>query len=193
MKKVGITGGIGSGKSTVCKVFELLGAPVYYADDEAKKMLDFDTSIKSNLIYLFGNSVLNDEGTIDRKKLASIVFNDKAKLEKLNSIIHPAVASHFEEWCQLNKSALFIIKEAAILFESNAYKQVDKIITVVAPVELKIERVLKRDATTKEDVLNRMANQMSDEEKIKKSDFVINNDEQQLIIPQVLVIAKQLS
>lgn len=192
MKKVGITGGIGSGKSTVCKVFELLGIPVYYADDEAKKLLDFDVEIKSKLQSIFGNSILNDQGGIDRKKIATIVFNDKQKLEQLNSVIHPAVATHFVNWCKLHSSASFIIKEAAILFESNAYKQVDKIITVVAPLELKIERVIKRDLASREEVLKRIANQMSDEEKIKRSDFVIVNDEQILVIPQVLDILKKI-
>lgn len=191
MKKIGITGGIGSGKSTVCKVFELLGIPVYYADIEAKKILDVDAT-KAELIHYFGNSIVNEEGTINRKKMAEIVFNDKAKLEKLNSVIHPAVAKHFENWCKIHTQEAFILKEAAILFESNAYKQVDITITVVAPTQLKVDRVVRRDNTTREEVLKRIENQMSDEEKIKRSDYIIYNDEQQLIIPQVIAIINKI-
>lgn len=192
MIKIGITGGIGSGKSTVCTVFELLAIPVYYADDEAKKMLDAD-SVRKSIITVFGNDVLNEKGVMDRKKISSIVFNDKKKLEQLNSIIHPAVADHFTNWLKHYSSYKYIVKEAAILFESNAYKQVDQVITVVAPTELRINRAMQRDAISKEQVEQRMNYQMSDEEKIKRSQFVIHNDEKQLLIPQILLIHEQLS
>jgi len=191
MLKLGITGGIGSGKTTVCRLFELLGIPVYYADDESKKLLEEDQLVKEQVIKTFSDSILNDLGTIDRKKLAAIVFNNKEQLEKLNAILHPAVGQHFENWLK-KQNAVYILKEAAILFESGAYKQVDKVLTVVAPLELKIQRTMKRDGVSREVVKKRIELQMSDEEKIKRSDFVITNNEQELLIPQVLSLHKQL-
>lgn len=191
MLKLGITGGIGSGKTTVCRLFELLGISVYYADEESKKLLDEDKEVKKQVLSIFGDSILNDAGLIDRKKLAEIVFNNKIQLEKLNSILHPAVGLHFESWLKKQKSP-YILKEAAILFESAAYKQVDKVLTIVAPLELKIQRTMKRDGVTREEVESRIKLQMSDEEKIKRSDFVIQNNEQELLIPQVLALHNQL-
>lgn len=191
MLKIGITGGIGSGKTTVCRVFELLGVPIYYADDESKIILNSDKEAKESVAKLFGNSILNADGTIDRKKLAALVFNKKEELDKLNAILHPAVGKHFDNWVN-EQTAPYCIKEAAILFESGAYKQVDKVIAVVAPLELKIDRTLKRDGITKEEVLARIKNQMPDEEKVKKADFVIQNDELQLLIPQVLKLHRQI-
>ncbi|MCX6297237.1 MAG: dephospho-CoA kinase [Bacteroidetes bacterium] len=187
MVKIGITGGIGSGKSTVCKVFEILGVPIFYADVESKKILSGDDIINKKIISTFGKSILDDAGLIERKKLATIVFNNKDELEKLNTILHPAVALHFENWVK-KQNTPYVLKEAAILFESGAYKQVDKKIVIVAPLELKIKRTISRDAITVEEVLSRMKNQLTDEEKIKRSDFVIYNDEQQLLVPQVLQI-----
>jgi dephospho-CoA kinase len=184
MKIVGITGGIGSGKSTVCKVFELLGVPVYYADEESKLLLN-DPLILNKLCAAFGPEVIV-EGKADRKKLSSIVFNDRQKLDTLNKIVHPAVKEHFEKWCSKNYASDYVIKEAAILFESETYMFVDKIITVTAPEELKIERVMKRDGVTEEDVRRRMLNQISDEEKMKRSDYVLMNDEKELLIPQLI-------
>lgn len=192
MLKIGVTGGIGSGKTTVCKLFELLGIPVYYADIESKKLLDTDMLVKERILKVFGNAVLGNSGLVNRKKLAEIVFNNKAELEKLNAILHPAVGLHLEEWMK-KQTAPYVIKEAAILFESGSYKQVDKIITVVAPLELKIGRTMKRDNLSKEEVTQRIQHQMPDDEKIKKSDFVIVNDEQQLLIPQVIALHNQFS
>lgn len=192
MIKVGITGGIGSGKTTVCKVFELLGVPVYYADIEAKQIVDSNLEVKKNIITTFGNSVLNDEEKIDKKKLASLVFNNKENLEKLNSIVHPAVREHFENWLQQHSTQKYILKEAAILFESGSYKLVDKVIAVVAPLELKISRTMQRDKVTQAEVELRISNQLNDDEKIKRSQFVIHNDEQQLLIPQILSIHAQI-
>lgn len=191
MLKIGITGGIGSGKTTVCKIFELLGVPVYYADDEAKKLLDSDLAVKEAVVNGLGAEVL-DNNQIDRKKLASLVFNNPANLALLNSIVHPAVGTHFENWLNHHSGSGYILKEAAILFESGAYKGVDKVITVVAPLELKIERVVKRDKTTREQVEQRINNQLSDDEKIKRSQFVVYNDEQNLLIPQIIRIHQQL-
>jgi len=191
MLKLGITGGIGSGKTTVCKLFELLGIPVYYSDEESKKLLAENGAVKEQVVALFGNSILDEEKNIDRKKLASLVFNNKEQLEKLNAILHPAVGIHFEQWLK-KQNAPYILKEAAILFESGANKQVDKVITVVAPLDLKIQRTMKRDGATKEAILSRMQLQLNDEEKVKRSDFVIQNDEQNLLIPQVLDVHKAL-
>ncbi|HEY0030911.1 MAG TPA: dephospho-CoA kinase [Bacteroidia bacterium] len=190
MLKIGITGGIGSGKSTVCRVFELLGIPVYYADTESKKLLS-DAIVKAAILKLFGNSVLDEQKNIDRRKIAAQVFNDTAALENLNAILHPAVGIHFENWLKKQHSP-YVIKEAAILFESGAYKQVDQVIAVTAPLELKLKRTINRDKVSREEVLQRMNHQMSDEEKIKRSQFVINNDEKELLIPQVLEIHYKL-
>ncbi|MEO6901516.1 MAG: dephospho-CoA kinase [Bacteroidia bacterium] len=191
MIKVGITGGIGSGKSTVCKVFELLGVPIFYADAESQKLLQNNKEIQRAIIKLFGNDILSSEGLIDRKKIAAIVFNDVQKLRNLNEILHPAVFTHFENWVK-KQVGCYVIKEAAILFESGANKQVDKIITVTCPIDIRINRVIKRDGVTYQSVEKRILNQRSDEEKVRYSQFVINNDERNLIIPQILFINRQL-
>ncbi|MCW3082885.1 MAG: dephospho-CoA kinase [Bacteroidetes bacterium] len=190
MIKVGITGGIGSGKSTVCSVFALLGIPVYSSDAAAKNVLE-ETEVIRQIAAIAGD-VLTEDGRIDRKKLADVVFKDKQKLEQLNSIVHPAVARHFETWCAAYKNARYVLKEAAILFESGAYKQVEKIITVTAPKTLKIKRILQRDRISEQQVEERMVNQMNDEEKIKRSDYTVLNDEQELVIPQILQIHTHL-
>ena len=192
MLKVGITGGIGSGKTMVCKVFELLGISVYYSDEESKKLLDNDIKVKDQIIKTFGNTIINEVGNIDRKKLSAAVFGDKEKLALLNSIVHPAVANHFEEWAKMHSDDKYILKEAAILFESGANKLVDKVITVTAPNLLKIQRAMHRDNITEEQVVVRMKNQWSDEEKIKLSQFVIYNDEENLIIPQIIKVHEML-
>lgn len=186
----GITGGIGSGKSTVCSVFEILGVPVYYADDESKKLFQ-DPVISDFILDKFGKTILSD-GKIDRKLLGSIVFNDPEKLAVLNEIMHPAVKNNFNKWCEFHSDSAYVLKEAAILFESESYKGVQKIITVTAPVDMRIARVVKRDQVSREDVLKRIASQMSDEEKIKRSDFVLVNDEKELIIPEIIKIHQQL-
>jgi dephospho-CoA kinase len=149
MLKVGITGGIGSGKTTVSKLFELLGIPVYYADDASKKLLVTDPEIKKSILSVFGEGVLDEKQYISRKKVALLVFGNESQLEKLNAIMHPAVAVHFDSWLKEQAGKPYILKEAAIMFESGAYQQMDKIITVVAPEELRIARVLKRDAVQK--------------------------------------------
>jgi dephospho-CoA kinase len=184
MLKIGITGGIGSGKTTVCKVFELLGVPVYNADDEAKKIIDTPT-ITAEIRTAFGEKILTDNKFINRKELAAVVFQNKEALAKLNSIVHPAVGAHFEAWVTQQKSR-YIIKEAAILFESGAYQQVNQVITVVSPIELRIQRILKRNSITRTEVEERIRNQWSDEEKIKRSQHILLNDEQALLLPQIL-------
>lgn len=192
MLRIGITGGIGSGKTTICRLFELLGVFVYNADLEAKKLLDNHLEVKTSIINKFGTTVIDNTGSIDKKKLSALVFNNKKMLEQLNSIVHPAVVKHFENWCLQHKSEKYILHEAAILFESGAYKNMKKIITVIAPTELKIKRAMQRDAVSREQVEQRIKNQMSDAEKVKQSQFIIYNDEQQLLIPQVIAIHKQL-
>jgi|SRR3954463_10606584 dephospho-CoA kinase len=192
MLKIGITGGIGSGKTTVCKVFELLGIPVYYADDTSRNLLENDLEIKKKIIAAFGEQVIDSTGRIGRKKVASIVFGNEEKLNQLNAIIHPAVGDHFEKWLLMHLASPYILKEAAILFESGAYKQVDKVITITAPETLRITRVMKRDGTSTEDIELRIKAQLSEEERVKRSQFVIVNDEQQLVIPQVMKLHKEI-
>ncbi len=192
MLKVGITGGIGSGKTTVCKVFELLGVPVYYADDASRELLETDTDIKNEIVAVFGKEVIDENDRIIRKKVASLVFGNEQQLKKLNAIIHPAVALHFENWLMKHTKASYILKEAAILFESGAYLQMDKVIAVSAPEELRITRVVKRDQVLPEEVKHRMQNQLTEEERIKRSQYVIINDEQQLVIPQVIQLHKEI-
>ncbi len=195
MLKVGITGGIGSGKTTVCRVFEQLGVPVYKADEVARELTDSDEGIKLKIKEHFGPAIYSEDDRLDRKKLAEIVFNDEQALKKLNSIIHPAMISHFSEWLtNLSKESPspYILKEAAILFESGAYKGVDAVISVTANKELKIKRTMERDGITRKEVEQRMKNQMSDEEKAGMSDYVINNDDSSLVIPQILKIHEDI-
>ena len=189
MKIVGLTGGIGSGKTTVARIFELLDIPVYNSDIEAKKIL-FRADIQEIIKEKFGKEIFV-KGNLSTQKLAKSVFRDKEKLNLLNSIIHPQVATHFKQWTQQQK-APYVIKEAAILFESGAYKQTDYIITVFAPLEERIKRVMQRDKSSKKQVLLRIKNQMPDEQKIKLSHFIIKNYNSFLVIPQVLEIHNRL-
>jgi dephospho-CoA kinase len=186
MLKIGITGGIGSGKTTICRVFELLNVPVYYADEASKKLLVSDPDIKKKILSVFGKEVLDAQQLISRKEIAALVFGNEMELKKLNTIMHPAVAIHFDSWLKAFAEYPYVIKEAAIMFESGAYLQMDKIVTVTAPDELRIARVLKRDAVSKEEIQRRINAQLSEGERIKRSNYVIVNDEQQLVIPQVL-------
>lgn len=182
--RIGITGGIGSGKSLVCRVFETLGIPVYYSDDESKKLTDRDPQIIGQVSSLFG-SHLYASGVLDRKALAALVFNDGARLDQLNAVIHPRVKEHFIAWCAL-QSKPYVIKEAAIMFESGAYKDLDYMVTVSAPQELRIKRVTERDGLSGEEIRKRMNNQLTDEEREKRSDFILQNDEKQLILPRIV-------
>lgn len=172
-KIIGLTGGIGSGKSTIAKYFESKGIPVYIADIEAKKIMGSD-SVIGKVVDAFGMDVLENE-KINRAKLSTVVFNNPEKLTQLNAIIHPEVKIHFLDWVKKHENFPIVIKEAAILFESGSYKDCDKIILVTAPKELRIQRVMQRDNVTKEAVESRMANQWEDEKKIKLSDFIIQN------------------
>ena len=190
MKLVGLTGGIGSGKTTISKYFESLGIPVYIADVEAKALMNRSKVIKRKLTALFGNEAYVD-GKLNRTFLASKIFNDKALLSKMNSIVHPKVASHFKRWLK-KQDAPYILKEVAIIFENNLENQYDLIITIVADENLRIERLLKRDNTSKEKIEAIIKNQLSDTEKIKKSDFVISNNDLETAKQQALKIHKQL-
>ena len=187
---VGLTGGIGSGKSTVASFFRELGIPVYTADDEAKKLMTTSKRVKAKLIKEFGEQTFVD-GQLNRGYIASIVFNDTAKLATLNNIVHPEVAKHFKKWT-IKHNAPYVIQENAILFESNAASRFDTIITVTAPIDLRFERVLKRDDTTIKQIQSRMNNQLSDDERLQRSDFVIENIDWDITKQQVLDIHNQL-
>jgi dephospho-CoA kinase len=191
MLKIGITGGIGSGKSTVCRVFSALGIPVFEADKVAKSLMDTDESIRAKLLSLFGASVYLPNRVVDRKYLAGIVFNDPSLLQQLNDIVHPVVRQTFFDWCEKQQSP-YIIQEAAILFESGFYKMMDKTIAVVTSENERIQRVMKRDGLTLELVKERMKNQWNDEQRIKLADFVIGNNDDELIIPQIIEIDKKI-
>lgn len=191
MLKVGVTGGIGSGKTTVCKVFELLGIPVFYADDVAKSVMHTDQVLKTAILNTFGERAYTKEGTLNRSYISSLVFNSKPELEKLNSLVHPAVFRAFDNWLLQQKDAPYVIKEAALLFESDSYKMCDESILVIAPTETKISRVKLRDGISDEDVKLRMIRQFSDEVKIKFADHILNNDEKQLIIPKIIQLHQQ--
>ncbi|NOX45806.1 MAG: dephospho-CoA kinase [Chlorobi bacterium] len=190
MVKVGLTGNIGSGKSTVARIFEVFGAPVYHSDKRAKGFLLFP-EVKNKLKNEFGDIVFaKDE--IDRKKLANLVFNDKQAIAFLNSVIHPLVRKDFEDWCSRHSEEPYVVQEAAILFESGFYRFFDKTIVVSCPEEIAVKRVMKRDNATESEVKERMKNQWDQEKKKKLADFIVFNDGEQLIIPQVLQIHKGL-
>jgi dephospho-CoA kinase len=172
-KIIGLTGGIGSGKTMVAKYIESLGIPVYIADDEARELMTTNKVIEA-ISAAFGKEV-EDNGTLNREKLAQIVFNNPEKLQKLNSIVHPEVKKHFDTWVEKHKNSPFVVKEAAILFESGSNKYCDAVITVTSPLETRLQRVMERDKTDKESVLKRIQNQWTDEQRIEKSDYVIHN------------------
>ena len=184
MIKVGITGGIGSGKSTVSNIFKVLGIPVFDADSAAKQLMQNDENLKENLQKEFGNDVYID-GQLNRKYLAEIVFKDTYKLEKLNAIVHPIAIEAGLQWAAKQTTA-YIVKEAALIFEAGSGFNLDYIIGVFAPQAVRIKRVMDRDAISKEEVVARMDKQIDETIKIKLCDFVIVNDEQQMVIPQVL-------
>jgi dephospho-CoA kinase len=189
-KIIGLTGGIGSGKTTIAKYFEELGTPVYIADDEAKKILHLPEVVEE-LHTVFGNIIFTD-GIPDKAKIAALVFCDKKQLLKLNAIIHPKVAKHFKNWVLSNSGKLFVIKEAAILFESGSYKDCDLVILVTAPIEVRIERVMHRDQITRDKVLQRMENQWDDEKKSSLSDFIIDNTDLETAKKQAVAIVNSL-
>jgi dephospho-CoA kinase len=190
MLKLGLTGGIGSGKTTVAKIFETLGIPVYYADDAAKRIMNEDQHLKEEIIRHFGSeSYINN--MLNRTYISKQVFNDKIKLDLLNSLVHPATIRDSQHWMQ-NQKAPYTIKEAALIFESGMQKQLDYIIGVSAPKELRIERTISRDGISREEVLNRINSQMDEDMKISRCDFIIYNNEEQALLPQVLDLHRRL-
>lgn len=191
MMKVGITGGIGSGKSIVCRIFALLGIPVYDSDSRAKKLMNSDPKLIAGIRGLFGEEAYRD-GQLDRKYIASRVFGHPRQLEALNALVHPAVKADFRQWAERQK-APYVIEENAILFESGFYRDTDKTVAVSAPEALRIRRTRLRDGVTEEAVRMRMANQMSEPERLARVDYVLYSDEKQLLIPQVLNLHETLT
>jgi len=190
MTIVGLTGGIGSGKTTVAKMFNTLGIPTYIADDEAKKLMNRSKVIKRKLTALFGeNTYINNE--LNRPFIASVIYSDKHYLNKMNAIVHPKVAKHFLRWLNKQKAA-YVLKESAILFETNGHKQCDFVVLVTAYKDLKIKRLLNRDKTNKEKIKAIMDNQLNDDEKEKRSDFIIINTTLEDTKKQVETIHKSL-
>jgi dephospho-CoA kinase len=191
MLKVGVTGGIGSGKSLVCNLIRSMGYPVFHADAEAKILTNIHPNIVENVKKLLGNDVYV-KGELDRKRVAEMVFKNPILLEQLNEIIHPVVTNHFNSWCLSKSNFTLVFMEAAILFESGTFRQLDSIIAVYAPKYIRIKRVMKRDGVREHDVKARMANQIGDEELVNRSNFVIRNNENELLVPQVNSIIEQL-
>ncbi|MFA5419761.1 MAG: dephospho-CoA kinase [Bacteroidales bacterium] len=190
MVKVGITGGIGSGKTTVCKFFEILGIPVFTADTEAKTLMNSSSLIRDQLVLTFGDHIYLPNRSLDRKKLAQLIFDSPDLLEKVNSIVHPEVRTHFLRWVA-KQSSPYIVYEAAIMFESGFYTMMDFNILVTAPEEVRIERVMAREDTTRADVKRRISRQWADPEKIKRADYILNNNNEELIIPQLIELDKK--
>lgn len=184
--KLGVTGGIGSGKTSVCKVFTILGIPVFSTDPEARKIMENDESVVRRINSIAGRN-LYINGKLNRNELASLIFNDNTLLQKVNSLIHPIVFEHFKQW-ETEQDAPYVIMEAAVLFESGGSKLVDRIATIVAPLEERVERVILRNNLSREQVMERMQNQIDDKIRIKQSDYVIHNSENEMIIPAILKI-----
>lgn len=191
-KLVGITGGIGSGKSTVAKIFEILGIPVYYADDRAKSLMNHDSELKKQIIQEFGEESYTSDGDINRKYLASTVFSDPEKVKKINSLVHPAVGRDFEIWASI-QSTPYVLKEAALIFETEGEKKLDAVINVSSPLKIRVNRVLMRDPHRSLEQINQIIDQqIPDEDKNERADFVIKNTENKMLIPQVLEIHQKL-
>ena len=190
MLKIGLTGGIGSGKTTVAQVFELLGVPVYYADAASRRLYHSDPELKQQIKANFGDDMY-EGNQLNRAKMAAVVFNDPEKLELLNQLVHPPTIRDAEKWMK-EQTAPYVIKEAALLFESGSAAGLDYIIGVQAPVHLRIKRVMDRDGVSREEVQRRMNRQIDDTIKMKLCDFVIRNNEQELVIPQVLALHERL-
>jgi dephospho-CoA kinase len=187
MIKVGITGGIGSGKTTVCEIFERLGVPVYYADKQAKYLMETDKKLREAIRQLFGDEAFDSENNLNRAFIAGIVFKDEEKLLALNALVHPAVKADYDSWNSIleRKEYPYSLKEAALLVESGSYKDLDKLIVVSAPLEDRIKRVMARDNVSEEQVKARIDAQLPDAEKVKLADYVIDNNLIMELVPQV--------
>jgi len=186
MLKIGITGGIGSGKTTACKIFENLGVKIFYADNEGRKLLNTDKQLKRKVKNVFGKDMYDSAGKLDRPRMGKLVFSNPKALEKLSSLVHPKVNKVFLEWLNLHERNPYVIKEAAILFETGYYHNLDKIINVFAPKDSRIQRVMKRDGVSREEVERRMRFQYSDEERNKLADYIIVNEDGMDLLPQVM-------
>lgn len=192
MLRIGITGGIGVGKTIVCRLFQVLGIPVYDADTRAKWVMQYDLALKQELQEAFGEEAYTSEGQLNRAYLASVVFNNQQRLDKLNALVHPHVGLDFERWAEANANAPYLIKEAALMFESESWRQMDEIIVVTAPLDVRLKRLLKRDPhRTEADIKAIISKQLSEEEKIARAQHIVYNDDQRLIIPQVLALHEQ--
>ncbi|MCB2410463.1 dephospho-CoA kinase [Hymenobacter lucidus] len=194
MLRIGITGGIGSGKSVVCRLFRVLGVPVYDADSRAKWVMAHDAVLRAELLAAFGSKVFDTAGQLNRTYLAQVAFQNPERLAQLNGLVHPRVGYDFEQWAQAQQAAgaSYILKEAALLYESGSYQQLDRIITVFAPQAVRQARVLLRDPhRTADDILAIIGKQMSEEEKMSRADYVLHNDDKHLLIPQVLRLDEQ--
>lgn len=191
MLKVGITGGIGSGKTIICEVFKQLGIPVYYADTAAKNLYNTDEQLKIGIIELFGEN-LYANNTLDKKALASIIFNNKTALHKVNQLVHPAVARDFEQWALYHKSAPYVLQEAAILFESKTNRLMDKTITISVSEDIRVQRASLRDKVTPNEIKQRLQHQLTEDERNQLADFIIINDNSQPVLPQILRIHNTL-
>jgi dephospho-CoA kinase len=192
MIKVGITGGIGSGKSLICQVFLKLGIPVYSADDAARYLMDHDSEIRKNIISVFGMEIYTGE-KLNRSLLAEEIFKDPDLLASINRIVHPGVGDDFARWCAHYTHLPFVIQESAILFESNAFHFFDYVILVTAPEEIRIQRVLSRPGMNREKIVRIMQNQLPEDEKIVRSHFVIKNDGISLVLPSILSVYSKIS
>ena len=190
MKKIGITGGIGSGKTTVCEIFKLLGVSVFHADEEARILQNNDLQIKKHLIELFGEHIYSPDGMLDRNKLAEVVFKDTKALAKVNAIIHPAVRQSFLKWAENHQAVPYVLYEAAVLFESGYASDFDRNILILADEKVRIERLIMRYQTSEELVKERIKNQMPDIQKIKLVDYIIENNNEKLLIPQIIELDK---
>ena len=188
--KIGLTGGIGSGKSTIAKLFELLQVPVYYADAASKRLYHSNPELMASLKHHFGEDVYTND-QLDRARLAAVVFNDTDKLDLLNSLVHPLTIQDAVDWMS-RQTAPYIIKEAALLFESGSVAGLDYVIGVFSPATVRIKRVMDRDGVSRQDVLTRMSRQIDEGIKMRLCDFVITNNEQEMVIPQILDLHQQL-
>lgn len=188
MIKVGLTGGIGVGKTVCADIFSLLGVPIYNSDIEAKLIMINDEAVRDAIKEIFGAKSYHEDGSLNRGHLASLIFHDKLLMAKMNGIVHPAVREHFRKWCDINQDHKYIIQESALIFETGSYKTFDKVILVHAEEEIRIHRVMKRDNTTEEEVMARIRKQLPQEEKLEFADYVIINNNKRPLIKQIMNI-----
>jgi len=186
MLKIGLTGGVGSGKSHIAKAFSILGVPVYNADEKAKQILNRDKNLQKKVEQFLGENIFDEKSVLQKRKLSNIIFNDKQKLKFINNLLHPHVWQDYEKWLALQNDTSYVLKESAILIETELYKKFDAIVLVTSPKELRIKRLLQSGRFNKKNILNIMKNQLPDKTKILYSDYIIVNNEKCLIIPQVL-------